>query len=397
MPESDWYIWMLLCGRGGGKTRVGSETVIQWAKDGFSPIALLGQTKADVRDTMIEVGDSSIKECAPPWFMPRYEKGNRRLVFPNGTIGITYSGDEPDQLRGPQHMKAWADEIAKYERPQEAWDNLMFGLRIGTRPQVIVTTTPRPIPIIKNLEKDTRTVVTRSHTLENKDNLSPDFMRFIMTRYEGTRLGRQELAGETLSDNPDALWKRDQLDKLRLHDHPELFTIVTAVDPEASSNPNSSETGIITAGIGYKGGEIHAYVLADDSLRGTPAEWGTAAVSSYNKHQGDRIVGEVNNGGEMVGNVIINIQPLTPFTQVRATRGKYSRAEPVSALYEQGKVHHVGYYPELEDQLCEWVPGEKSPDRLDALVWCITELMLTDVTDAIVIYDSMELVGSMDL
>ncbi|MCK9599550.1 MAG: terminase family protein [Sphaerochaeta sp.] len=375
-PDIDWYIWLLLSGRGGGKTRVGSESVIEWAKAGYSPIALVGRTKADIRDTMVETGDSSILKCSPPWFMPVYEPTKRHLVWPNGVMAITYSGDEPDQLRGPQHMKAWVDELAKFENPVEMWDNLMLGLRIGDRPQVVVTTTPRPIPIIKQLEKDARVHLTRTHTLENRDNLAPDFLNFILERYEGTRLGRQELAGETLGDNPDSLWKREELEKHRVTKHPPLFLIVTSIDPAVSNTENSAETGIITAGIGYVGKQVHGYVLADHSLRGSPQQWGTAALSSYSSLKGDRIVAEVNNGGDMVESNIKTIDPNVQVKKLHATRGKYSRAEPVSALYEQGRVHHVGYFPELEDQLCEWVPGEKSPDRLDALVWCLTDLML---------------------
>lgn len=376
-PDSEWYIWLLLSGRGGGKTRVGSETVIRWAREHFSPIALVGRTKADIRDTMVETGESSILACSPPWFRPRYEPTKRHLIWPNGVLGITYSGDEPDQLRGPQHAKAWVDELAKFENPMGTWDNLMMGLRVGSKPQVIVTSTPRPIPIIKMLEKDPQAVIVRSHTMENKDNLSGSFLRFILSRYEGTRLGRQELAGETLSDNPDALWKRDELDAHRMHQCPPLFAVVTAIDPAVSNTEASDETGIITAGIGYVDGDIHGFVLEDRSLRGTPNQWGTASIASYSKNKADRIVGEANNGGDMVESTIKTIDITVNFKKVYATRGKYTRAEPVSALYEQGKVHHVGFFPELEDQLCEWVPGEKSPDRLDALVWALTELMLS--------------------
>lgn len=346
-------------------------------------MALVGRTKADARDTMIELGDSSILKCAPPWFMPKYEPTRRRVIFPNGAIAVVYSGDEPDQLRGPQHTKAWVDELAKFERPQEAWDNLMFGLRIGDNPQAVVTTTPRPLPIIRNLQEDKRTVTVRTHTLDNRANLSPAFLKFIVDRYEGTRLGRQELAGEILSDNPDALWKRDQLDQLRVQSYPDLFAIAVAIDPAVSATESSSETGIITAGIGYHEGRIQGYVLSDDSMRASPGDWGRAAIAAYHRHQADRIVGEVNNGGDMVETTINTIETHIPFKQVRATRGKYSRAEPISALYEQGRIHHVGFFPELEDQLCEWVPGERSPDRLDALVWAFTELMFGNFTDEI--------------
>lgn len=375
-PNSDWYVWLLLSGRGGGKTRTGAELVIKWAKEKFSPIALVGRTKADVRDIMVEIGDSSIMQCAPPWFMPKYEPTHRRLVFPNGVLCITYSGDEPDQLRGPQHQKAWVDELAKYESPQRCWDNLMFGLRVGKQPQAVVTTTPRPIKIIKELIADSRTVVTRGHTLENRANLAPDFLKYIIRKYGSTRLGRQEMAGEVLDDNPNALWNRERVDGLRVTQHPDLSRIVVAIDPQGSEDEENSDTGIIVAGIGKVGGVIHGYILADLTLNGSPDKWGKAAVSGYHNFKADRIIGEVNFGGDMVRSIIKTIDPQVPFKSVHASRGKLVRAEPVSALYEQGRVHHVGFFPALEDQLCEWVPGEKSPDRLDALVWAIHELIL---------------------
>jgi len=400
-PEWDWYIWLLLSGRGGGKTRTGAELTIRWAKEGFSPIALVGQTKADVRDTMVEVGDSAILNISPPWFRPEYESSKRRLTFPNGALAIIYSGDEPDQLRGPQHQKAWVDELSKFKYPQDTWDNLMFGLRIGEKPQVVVTTTPRPIKTIKALLQDNRTAVTRGHTLENRDNLAPDFLKYILSRYEGTRLGRQELAGEILDDNPEALWQRDRIDELRVREHPGLTRIVVAIDPAVSTGEESSETGIIVAGIAPTGGILHGYILADLTIKGTPDQWANAAVTGYYSSNADRIVGEVNNGGDMVEHTVRTVDPNVAFKQVHASRGKYTRAEPVSALYEQGRVHHVGFFPDLEDQLCEWEPGDKSPDRLDALVWAITELMLEEAelepTEGIIIYDAMEIVRDLEL
>ncbi len=346
--------------------------VNRWARD-FSPIALVGKTKADVRDTMVELGDSSILKCSPPWFRPVAEYSKRRIVWPNGSVGVFYSGDEPDQLRGPQHQKAYVDELAKFQYPQETWDNLMMGLRIGSKPQVLITTTPRPIPIILKLSVDPRCHVTSGHTLENKENLAPDFLKFIIDRYGGTRLGQQELEGKILSDNPAALWKRDNLDKLRVREHPQLTRVVVAIDPEATSGEESAETGIIVAGLGV---DKQGYVLGDYSLRATPAAWGSAAITAYHSHRADRIVAEINNGGEMVEHVIKSIEQNIPYKALHASRGKAVRAEPISALYEQGKVHHVGVFPELEDQLASWVPGEKSPDRLDSCVWALTELML---------------------
>ena len=372
--------------------------VRKWAFEGYSPIALVGETKADVRDTMVEVGDSSILKISPPDFMPAYESSKRRLTWPNGVIGIIYSGDEPEQLRGPQHMKAWVDELAKFKYPGDAWANLMFGLRIGDNPQSVVTTTPKPIKIIKELIADSTTAVTRGHTLENQDNLSPAFMKYILGKYEGTRLGRQELAGEILDDNPDALWERDQIDALRVRETPNLHRVVVAVDPAVSVSETSSETGIIVAGIAWVGDKLHGYVLADLTLKGTPDQWASAAVTGFKQNAADRIVGEVNNGGDMVEYTVKTVDSNVPFKKVHASRGKYTRAEPVSALYEQGRVHHVGFYGELEDQLCEWVPGDTSPDRLDALVWAFTELMLEEMEpeETTVVYDSMRGVN-MDL
>jgi phage terminase large subunit-like protein len=389
-----------MSGRGFGKTRSGSEFVNALARSGkVQLIALIGKTPADVRDTMIEVGESGILSTSPPWFKPNYEPSKRRLTYPNGVIAIVYSGEEPDQLRGPQHGGAWLDELAKFKHPEETWDNLMFGLRIGDNPQVVVTTTPRPIPTIKKIAADPTTVITRGHTLENKANLSPSYLKYILGKYEGTRLGRQELAGEILDDNPNALWKRQQIDDLRVTQCPELTRIVVGVDPEASSGENSAETGIIVAGIADFNGTLHGYVLSDASLRGTPNEWACAAVTAFHKFHADRIVAEVNQGGDMVESTIRTADGNVPVTKIHASRGKVTRAEPVSALYEQGRVHHVGAFPELEDQLCEWVPGEKSPDRLDAMVHALTELMLQEEEyEQIVIYDpTTEVENSLDI
>jgi len=398
-PIWDWYIWLLLSGRGGGKTRTGAELVIKWAREGYSPIALIGETKADVRDTMVEVGDSSILQISPPWFRPEYEPSKRRVTWPNGALGIIYSGDEPDQLRGPQHQKAWLDELSKFKYPQDSWDNLMFGLRMGDKPQAVVTTTPRPIKVIKDLVNDKRTAVTLGHTLENADNLAPDFLRYIMSKYEHTRLGRQELAGEILDDNPNALWQRDRIEELRVTQHPDLARIVVAIDPAVSTGDESADTGIIVAGIAPYMGTLHGYILDDLTIKGTPEQWATAAVTGYYRAKADKIVGEVNNGGDMVEHTVRTVDKKVPFKQVHASRGKYIRAEPVSALYEQGRIHHVGFFPDLEDQLCEWVPGDKSPDRLDALVWAITELMLEEEEpeEHVIIYDTMPEVRELEL
>jgi phage terminase large subunit-like protein len=379
-PEWDWYVWLILSGRGFGKTRTANELCIEWAKQGHSPIALVGETKADVRDTIIELGESAILNISPSWFYPEYEPSKRRITWPNGVVGIIYSGDEPDQLRGPQHAKAIVDELAKFKYPQDTWDNLMFGLRIGANPQAIVATTPRPIKIIKDLLKDKRTAITRGHTMDNVGNLAPQFLKYVLGRYEGTRLGRQELAGEVLEDNPDALWNRTLIDNHRVNDIPrndegvpDIARIVVGVDPPGGA----TECGIITAA---KGTDGHAYITADYSTTGSPDKWAGQVIAAA--EDADMIVGEANYGGDMVEHTIklaADSRDITVrYKNVHATRGKQVRAEPIVALYEQGKVHHVCTYALMEDEMCQWIPGEtkESPNRLDALVWALTELML---------------------
>lgn len=344
-------------------------------------IALVGATADDVRDILVE-GESGILAKSPPWSRPAWKAHVRRLVWPNGAQAFTYTAEEPDRLRGKQHDGALADELASW-RYAETWDQLMFGLRLGSDPRCVVTTTPQPTPIIKSLVKraadpsDVR--LTRGSTFDNKANLAKAFVHQIVQRYEGTRLGRQELYAEVLDDNPGALWKRAQIDDLRVSKHPRLVRIVVAVDPAVSSSSDSAETGIVVAGLGEDG---HGYVLADCSLRDTPAAWGTAVVTAYNVHEADRVIGEVNNGGDLVE---VNVRMAArdaggtvAYSAVRASRGKQTRAEPIAALYEQGRVHHVGAFGKLEDQICDWDPtaGGPSPDRLDALVWALTELML---------------------
>jgi len=377
-PAQAWSVWLLLSGRGFGKTRTGSEFINWRVRTGSKYIALIGKSKADVRDTMIEVGDSSILKCSPPWFMPDYQPSKRRIVWPNGAIAMVYSGDEPDQLRGPQHDTAWVDELAKFQYPEETWDNMEMGLRLGGDPKVIVTTTPRPIPLIKKLVTDKDTVIVRGRTDDNIGNLSSKFIERIYNKYSGTRLGRQELSGEILEDRQGALWTQTLIEKHRVRLAPTLTRIIVAIDPEATSTEDSSETGIIVVGEGSDG---HYYVVRDSSLRATPNVWAGVAVNAYHDLSADRIIGEVNNGGEMIEAVIRNLDPNVSYTAVRATRGKITRAEPISALYEQGKVHHVGCLPDLEDQMVNYVAGEKSPDRMDALVWGLT--FLTENNDSL--------------
>lgn len=377
-PDGDWYCWLILAGRGWGKTRAGAEFVRRRVESGkFGRIALIGETAADVRDVMIE-GESGLLAISPPWFYPTYEPSRRRLTWPNGAIATTYSGEEPDQLRGPQHDTAWADELAKWRYGQEAWDNLEMGLRLGPCPQVVVTTTPRPIPLIKMLKADEGTVMPTANmdTYQNIHNVSPVFIKRVIRRYEGTRLGRQELRAEILDDNPDALWRREEMiERHRVRLAPAFVRVAVAIDPSGSSTGN--EAGIIAGGVGPDG---HAYIVEDASLQGSPNQWGNAGVTLYLKHEADAIVGEVNFGGEMVETIVHSVAKdrgvRVTYRPVRASRGKYLRAEPVSRLYEQGLVHHVGMFPRLEDEQCQWTPGQASPNRLDALVWLLTFLML---------------------
>ena len=385
-PDGQWSTWCILSGRGWGKTRTGAEYVIDKAQTyPGCHIALVGRTVADVRDVMIR-GRSGILKISPPWFKPVYKPSLRLLVWPNGSYATTYSADEPDQLRGPQHSFAWADERAAWQY-DDAWDQLIFGLRIepapGIIPQCVVTTTPRNTKAMKALVSDPTTVVTRRSTYENAENLSPRFLREIERKYGNTRLGDQEIEGHIIDDIDGALWKRDWIDRNRVVKHPELKRIVVAVDPPATSTATSdspAECGIVVVAVGI---DNHGYMLADYSLVGTPDEWASAALTAYALFEADAIVGEVNNGGEMVEAVIRNVAKdkkmgQVAFKAVRATRGKQLRAEPISTLYQRDLIHHVGTFADTEYQQCNWVPGEKSPDRLDANVWGFTELMITN-------------------
>lgn len=372
-PPGEWRTWLLLAGRGFGKSRTGAEWIrAQVERDACAHIALIGPTAADVRDTMIE-GESGILRISPPWCKPEYQPSRRRLLWPNGAVAITYSAEDPDQLRGPNIDGAWLDELAAMKYAQEAWDMLMFTLRAGNDPRAVVTTTPRPTKIIRELVAAPSTYVTRGRTYDNAANLAPAFLDTIIRRYEGTRLGRQELDAEILDDTPGALWQRDQLEALRVLKAPALARVVIGVDPAVTSGEGSDETGIIGAGVGRDG---HGYVLEDASLRGTPHAWASAAVTLYHKLRADRIVAEANQGGQMVEHTIHTVDASVPVTLVHASRGKTARAEPVAAIYEQGHAHHVGTFPQLEDQQATWTQGDASPDRLDALVWALTDLLL---------------------
>lgn len=371
-PDGSWHVWLVLAGRGFGKTRTGAEWVRMMVEQGQARrVALVGPTAADVRDVMVE-GESGLLAVCPPWDRPVYEPSKRRLTWGNGAVATTFSADEPDRLRGPQHDLAWCDELASWRHP-EAWDMLLFGLRLGRDPRVVVTTTPRPTKLIKQLVDDKGVVVVRGSTFENEANMAPTFFEQIRRRYEGTRLGLQELEAQILDDVPGALWTRTVLEETRVTTTPDLVRIVVGVDPAASDGEGAAETGIIVVGLGRDG---HGYVLDDLSIRASPAGWAAQVIAGYHKFQADRIVAEVNQGGDMVEHTIRMVDAGAAVRQVRASRGKAVRAEPIAALYEQGRMHHLGVFADLEEQLCGWTPGEKSPDRCDALVWAATELML---------------------
>lgn len=385
IPPGDWLTWLIMSGRGWGKTRVGAEATSIMVESGRAGrIALVAETAADARDVMVE-GPSGILACARPWFRPVYESSKRRLTWPNGAVAHTYNATEPDQLRGPQHDWAWSDELAKWKYAQDTWDNLQFGLRIGLLPRQMVTTTPRPIPLIRELLSDPTVHVTRGTTMDNAANLARSFMTKIQRRYAGTRLGRQELRGEVLDDAPGTLWPRSVIDRAlgSVPQHlPQFDRVVVAVDPSGASDDEddgSDDIGIVVAALGS---DQRAYVLEDATLHASPAGWGRRVVDMYHRHSADRVVGEQNFGGDMVAYVIRTVDPGVPYLAVTASRGKVLRAEPVAALYEQGRVSHMGSMPELEDEMVNMTRtgymGRGSPNRVDALVWALTELMVTE-------------------
>lgn len=380
-PPGNWRIWLFLAGRGAGKSWTGAQAVCRVARERPGcRIALVARTSADARDVMVE-GVSGIVAVSPDDFMPNYEPSKRRVTWPNGSMATTFSADKPDQLRGPQHHFAWADELAAWHYA-EAWDHLQFGLRLGANPRVIITTTPRPTSIIREMVEEARTgdevVLTTASTWDNAHNLSRNALDALRKRYEGTQLGRQELYAEILDSVEGALWTREIIERSRRSslmpghtETPGLARIVVGVDPATTSEEDSSETGIVVSAIDSRG---HGYVLDDRSLRASPRQWAQIAIAAFDEWQADRVIVEVNQGGEMVSHTLRTERTTIPITAVRAARGKMARAEPVSALYEQGRISHAGAFPELEDQMCTWVPGEPSPDRMDAMVWCMHHL-----------------------
>lgn len=388
-PDGNWSVWLILAGRGFGKTRTGAEWVrsivcgkTPLAAGAYKRIALIAETAADARDVLVE-GDSGILSVHPPDFRPTYEPSKRRLTWPNGAIATLFNGTEPDQLRGPQFDAAWVDEIAKYRYAQETWDMLQFGLRLGNDPRQVVTTTPRPIKTLKDILAERGTVVTKGSTYDNKANLAPKFLAKIEQKYAGTRLGRQELDAEILDDAPGALWTRSKLDAKRIAKGsklPEMKRVVVAIDPASEGGGEGeigggAETGIIVAGLGIDG---RGYVLDDFTCAADPNGWARRAVDAFDEYQADVIIAEKNQGGAMVEAVIRSVRRTIPFVAVHASRGKVTRAEPIAALYEQGRVSHVGTFSALEDQMVVFTPfgieGGTTGDRVDALVWGLSQL-----------------------
>lgn len=382
--QEAWRVWLILGGRGAGKTRAGAEWITAKALgrtlDGMAParrIALVGETLGDVRRVMIE-GISGLMSVGRACDRPHFEPSKGQLTFASGAIAQVFSAEDPDSLRGPQFDAAWCDEVGKWRQPERTWDMLQFSLRLGAAPQMVATTTPRATPFLKRLIADEGTVVTRTATVDNADNLAPSFITEMTRRYAGTALGRQELLGEIIDDTSGALWRRDWIEAHRVASAPELGEIVVAVDPPVTATAASDACGIVVAGRGADG---RAYVLADRTLQGrSPDIWARAVIAAYQDFLADRVVAEVNQGGDLVEAVLRQIDANVAVRKVRATRGKWLRAEPVAALYAEGRVAHVGAYALLEDQMCmfgaDGLAKGRSPDRVDALVWALTDLMV---------------------
>jgi phage terminase large subunit-like protein len=380
-PEAAWLVWMYLAGRGAGKTRSAAEMITEKAaRYPGCRIALVGRTPADVRDVMIE-GESGLIACGGDT-RPLYQSTKRRVTWANGTTAYAYSAEVPDQLRGPQHHFAWCDEPAAWtDAPKgdvldTAWNNLMLGLRLGDNPQCVATTTPKPNALIRTILGRATTAVTRGSTYDNLANLAPSFRETVLATYEGTRIGRQELEGELLEDVEGALWTlaRIEAGRVQVTQLPDMRRIVVAVDPSGGDGAGNDEQGIVVVGLGVDG---ELYVLADRSCKLSPHGWASRAIGAYREFSADRIVAEVNFGGAMVESTIRSVDKTVPVSVITASRGKVQRAEPVAALYELTPplVHHVGALPKLEDQMTTWTPADgTSPDRLDALVWAITDL-----------------------
>lgn len=388
-PEGVWKTWVIMGGRGAGKTRAGAEWVRAQVEGSQATdagaarrVALVGETIDQVREVMI-FGESGILACSPPDRRPEWQATRKRLVWPNGAIAQVFSAHEPDSLRGPQFDAAWVDELAKWKKGPEAWDQLQFALRLGDNPRQVVTTTPQNVEVLKNVLKNPSTVVTHAPTDANRAYLAASFLEEVKARYQGTRLGMQELQGLLVEDVEGALWTTAMLEAGRIDQAPQLGRIVVAVDPPVTGHKGSDACGIVVVGAITEGPPQNwrAVVLEDASVTGaTPEQWARAALAAMARHGADRLVAEVNQGGDLVEGVIRQIDPLVPYRAVRATKGKALRAEPVSALYEQGRVAHLRGLGALEEQMCKMTApgylGKGSPDRLDALVWALTELII---------------------
>lgn len=388
-PEGDWRTWVILGGRGAGKTRAGSEWVRQMV-EGPRPrdpgratrVALVGATIEQAREVMV-FGDSGILACSPPDRRPDWVAGRKALVWPNGAEAQLFSGHAPESLRGPQFDAAWADELAKWKFGTETWDMLQFGLRLGADPRACVTTTPRNVAVLKDLLAQDSTVMTHAPTWANRANLAPGFLQEVQRRFAGTRQGRQELDGVLLADAEGALWTTAMLQAAEVTQAPELSRIVVAVDPPVTGHSSSDDCGIVVAGVVNAGPpqDWRAWVIEDATVSGaSPLEWARAAVAAMRRHGADRLVAEVNQGGALVESVVRQVDPLVSYRAVRASKGKAVRAEPIAALYEQGRVFHLRGLDALEDQMCQMTPrgflGRGSPDRVDALVWALHTLMI---------------------
>ncbi len=377
-PVGEWLVWLIQAGRGWGKTRTGAQdaAIFGLANPG-SRLAVVAPTYSDARDTCVE-GDSGLLGILPQVCVRAWNRSLGELILVNDTRYKLFSADEPERLRGPQHHRAWADEVGAWRYP-ETWDQLLFGLRLGRSPRVVATTTPRPTKLIRSLVDSPTTIITRGSTFDNAANLAASTLASLKARYEGTRLGRQELAGELLGDTPGALWTLERIDELRIDFLPKLRRIVVAIDPAVTSGEDADESGIIVAGIGMEN-PPHGYVLEDCSIRGTPDEVCRRAVRAYHQWGADRVVAEANNGGDWIESLLRTADPDISFRKVTASRGKVTRAEPCSSLYEQGRFHHCGTFPALEDQQTAFTTdfdakkAGYSPDRVDGLVWAQTEL-----------------------
>lgn len=390
-PEGDWRTWIYLAGRGSGKTRAGAEWVRAHAEaDKEARIALVGPTVSDVRNVMVK-GEAGILATSPPWFKPEYIPSVRLLIWPNGAMAETFSADEPRQLRGPSHHFAWVDELAAWRYAEEAWHNLRLGLRLGSNPRAFVSTTPKPIDLIKDLVlgkrvghgtervPDPTVVVTRGTSYDNRLNIAEAWLDDIVSTYEGTPRGRQEIYAEIIEDVEGALWTDKMISKARVWECPELVKVVVGVDPPGGK----TECGIVVAGVGEDG---HGYIIEDCSFRASPEKWGKEVVLAYNRHGANKIIGEINFGGDMVDHTVMiaarDLGIVVPYEGVRTSKGKHIRAEPVAALYEQGRIHHVGKFDALEAEMTTWTPPEpgksekNSPNRMDAMVWAVSKLMV---------------------